>query len=176
MKRYGLLLLAFSALAPACFAQSVTSLQGRVTDPSGALIPHAHVKITLISTGAMREDDTNASGDFQFQQLMPGTYSVRVEALGFTPALRENVVLQVATPESLNVTLSVASSAQEVEVSASGAALLNTVDATLGNTFDSHQVSTLPIEGRNVVELLSLQPGVTFIGRIAGNTDTASCA
>ena len=53
--------------------------------------------------------------------------------------------------------------------------MLNTVDATLGNTFDSHQVSTLPIEGRNVVELLSLQPGVTFIGRIAaGNTDTDS--
>ena len=49
------------------FAQSVTSLQGRVTDPSGALIPHALVKITLVTTGAVREDDTNASGDFQFE-------------------------------------------------------------------------------------------------------------
>src|SRR5882762_160955 len=97
MKRLGLFLLFALAVSVPCDAQSVASLQGRVTDQSGAHVPHAHVKITLTATGAMREDDTNDSGDFQFQQLMPGTYSVRVEAPGFAPVLRENVPLQVAT-------------------------------------------------------------------------------
>jgi hypothetical protein len=178
------ILFSFSSLlflAPLfAIAQSSTSLQGRVVDSSGAVIPHAHVTVRLISTGATRADDTNNSGDFQFQQLMPGEYSIRVEAPGFAPSIRERVALQVSTPASLNITMSIAAEVQTTEVVSSEAVLLNTVDATLGNTFDSRQVSTLPIEGRNVVELLSLQPGVTFIGRtssgIAGNSDSDSRA
>lgn len=176
MKLHRLWLLVVFAIGLLCRAQSVTSLQGRVTDPSGAVVMGAHVKITLTSTGATREDQTNSNGDFQFQQLMPGTYNIAVDAAGFATAHRDGVVLQVSTPASLNIALTVAAAEQNTEVVASAALMLNTEDATLGNAFDSHQVSTLPIEGRNVVELLSLQPGVTFLGKNAGNSDTDSRA
>ena len=169
--RYVLFCIVFTALSS---GQAVTSLRGRITDPSGALVPQAHIKLTLVTTGATREDVSDASGAYQFQQLMPGTYSMKVDAAGFAPVLKEGVILQVATPATLDITLSVASAQQNVEVSASALPLLNTTDATLGNTFDSRQVSTLPIEGRNVVELLSLQPGVTFLGRNVGNSDDDS--
>ncbi len=174
MKLHRLCLLVVFAIGLLCRAQSVTSLQGRVTDPSGAVVVGAHVRITLTGTGATREDQTNSNGDFQFQQLMPGTYNVAIDAAGFATAIRNNVVLQVSTPGSLNIALAVAAATQSTEVDASEAELVNTVDATLGNAFDSHQISTLPIEARNVVELLSLQPGVTYLGKNAGNNDSDS--
>lgn len=174
MKLRGLVLSLIVLWSVVSLGQSVTSVQGRVTDPSGAVVPNARVQITLVSTGATREVVTNADGNYQFQQLMPGTYSLKVDASGFTSALKQNLVLQVATPATLDVALTIETSQQNVEVLSTQAPLLNTVDATLGNAFDSRQVSTLPIEGRNVVELLSLQPGVTFLGKNVGNDDSDS--
>src|SRR5581483_10884454 len=145
------------------FAQSVTSLGGHVTDPSGAFVPGA--EITLQSdTGATRSFTTNAIGNYQFQQLKPGQYSLRVSAAGFSPFTRENIELLVATPANIDVTMTISGAQQTVQVNAENVPLLNTTDASIGNAFNSRQVSSLPIEGRNVVELLSLQPGVSYIG------------
>ncbi len=174
MKLSSLFLIAVLACNLNLLAQSVTSLQGRVTDPSGAVIPNATLVITRNSTGAVRSVETNSDGNYRFPQLAPGTYSLRVDAPGFASAVRQGLVLQVATPATLDIPLIVAAAKQQVVVLSSDEPLLNTEDATLGNTLDSQQVSTLPIEGRNVVELLSLQPGVTFLGKDVGNTASDS--
>ena len=155
------------------FAQSVTSLRGHVTDPSHSVVQAAHVTLTSSSNGSVREQITDSSGAYEFLQLQPGTYSVSVTATGFRAAAQEGVQLLVATPATLDVTLSIATTQQNIEVRAEEP-VLNTIDATLGNAFDEQQVSALPLEGRNVVELLSLQAGVTFLGKNAGNSDDDS--
>lgn len=152
-------------------AQSVTSIRGRVTDATDAVVPGAHIVLTSAGTGAVRTGVSDPTGEYQFQQLMPGKYSLRVDATGFTSVVKENIALLVASPATLNITLKVEAANQTVDISESSQPLLNTTDATLGNAFDSKQVSTLPIEGRNVPELLSLQPGVVFLGKAGNSSD-----
>jgi hypothetical protein len=82
--------------------------------------------------------------------------------------------LLVSQPATVNVVLTVATTNSEITVSAGIQPVLNTTDATLGNAFEGQQILDLPIEGRNVPDLLSLQPGVTFLGRTDGNTGTTS--
>jgi hypothetical protein len=161
------LLLSLLAACPAhkLLAQATTSLNGRVTDRSGAVIPGASVKLTLPATGVAREATTDAAGQYQFSQLAPGRYTLSVSAQGFATSERTNMDLLVSQPATANVTLQLASVTEQVTVSSAEQAMLNTTDATLGNAFDSNQVSQLPLDQRNVPDLLSLQPGVTFLGR-----------
>ena len=151
--------------------QSVAILRGRITDGSGASVPGAAVKLTFASTGTTREVVADANGAYELPQLQPGRYSLEVTAKGFQPSRKEGLDLLVATATTVDVTLSVESVKQEVVVQGEAAVTVNTSDATLGNAFNEKQVASLPIEGRNVVELLSLQPGVTFLGKFAGNDD-----
>jgi hypothetical protein len=140
-----------------------TSIHGAVTDKTGAVISAA--KVTLLNTaqGSQREIDTNETGEFEFLALQPGTYSLVVEASGFRKFEQKSVQLLVNLPSTVNVLLEVGSSAQTVEV-VGQAQVLNTTDASLGNAFGENQVKQLPLEGRNVPDLLSLQPGVAYTG------------
>jgi len=165
--------LAVLLLCGVASAQSVTSLRGRVTDPSHAVVQGAHVALTSSSNGSVRELTTDSSGGYEFLQLQPGPYSLRVTASGFQVTVQEGLQLRVGTPATMDVTLSLAAEQQHIEVSGEEP-VVNTVDATIGNAFDQRQVNALPLEGRNVVELLSLQPGVTFLGKNAGNSDDDS--
>lgn len=155
----------FANLGERARAQATTSLGGRVTDKSGAIIPGAKVKLVLVSTSATRENTANSSGEFQFSQLAPGRYNLIVMATGFDPSEKDGMDLLVGQPATVNVTLAVATVTAQVVVTSDVGPTLNTTDATMGNAFDSQQVEQLPIEGRNVPDLLSLQPGVTFLGR-----------
>lgn len=153
-------------------AQNTTSLGGRVTDKTGAVIPGAAVTVTLVTTGAKRTDTTNSSGEFQFSQLLPGRYNLAVAAAGFTTAERNGMDLLVSQPATVNVSLAVASVTAQVTVSSDIQPVLNTTDATLGNAFNSQQVENLPLDARNVPDLLSLQPGVTYMGQTDDNNGT----
>jgi hypothetical protein len=146
------------------FGQASTSLGGQVTDSSGAIIPGASVKLTLTTTGATRTNTTGSSGEYQFSQLAPGRYTLTVSAEGFATVEKTNMDLLVSQPATVNVTMTVASVTTQVTVSTQ-APVLNTTDATIGNAFDIKQVESLPLDQRNVPDLLSLQPGVTFMGR-----------
>jgi hypothetical protein len=165
-------------------AQTTTSLGGRVTDASGAVIPGAGVKLTLVATGVSRSNTTTSSGEYQFSQLAPGRYTLDVTAAGFGSVEKTNMDLLVSQPATVNVVLPAASVQQEITVTSSVQPVLNTTDATLGNTFDGNQIASLPLSQRNVPDLLSLQPGVTFLGRSddvsgtqgVGNTSTDSRA
>lgn len=161
-------LFVFASLA---HGQSVAILRGRVTDSSGAVIGGAKIKLTLVNTGIVREIATDPSGAYEFSQLQPGRYTLEAFADGFQTTRRESLDLIVATTSTVDVTLGVLSVKQEVLVTGESAVAVNTSDATIGNAFNEAQVAQLPIEGRNVVELLSLQPGVTFLGKFAGNND-----
>ena len=163
MKRWCVFVLLF-CFASITLAQSVASLRGHVTDASGASVSGAKIKLTLANTGAVREVESDANGAYEFVQLQPGSYTLEASAEGFQSVRREALDLLVATASTVDVDLSVRSVKQEVLVSGEAAVTVNTSDATLGNAFNETQVSSLPIEGRNVVELLSLQPGVTFLG------------
>ncbi|MFT4113753.1 carboxypeptidase regulatory-like domain-containing protein [Silvibacterium sp.] len=136
-----------------------------MADSSGAIIPGATVKLTLESTSATRVNATNSSGEFQFSQLAPGRYDLTVSAPGFQSAEKTGMDLLVSQPATVNITLSVAAVTEQVQVTSNVQPVLNTTDATMGNAFEGKQVESLPIEGRNVPDLLSLQPGVTYMGR-----------
>ena len=152
-------------------AQSMTSLRGTITDASGAVIPQANVKLTQVSTGASRESKSNTDGMYSFPQLAPGTYRLSVSAPGFATIERSGLELLVSVPATVDIRLEVAGLEQSVQVQVTGAPPVNTSDASIGSAFNENQVSQLPIEARNVVELLSLQPGVIFLGG-RGNDDS----
>jgi hypothetical protein len=166
------------------WGQATTSLNGRVADASGAVIPDAKVTLVLQSTEAERNVATDSSGHYQFSQLTPGRYTLSVAAPGFATAERPNIDLLVSQPATVNIALAPATATQKVTVIAGTQATLNTTDATLGNAFNENQVQSLPLDQRNVPDLLSLQPGVTFLGRSddvngtqgVGNTSTDSRA
>ena len=158
--------------------QATTSLRGTVTDPSAAAIPNATVHLVSAQTGIERTASTGPEGNYEFLQVPPGTYRLIVEAPGFRKLERENVQLLVNTPATINVQLEVGRVTEIVSVRAE-APLLNMTDASLGIAFNENQVKQLPFESRNVVDLLSLQPGVAYTGNrpdIDRNTDTRSGA
>src|ERR1700733_6951516 len=140
-----------------------TSVHGIVTDKSGAVIAAATVTLSNPAQGFQRSVSSNESGEYEFLALQPGTYSFVVEASGFRKYEQKSVQLLVNLPTTLNVTLEIGSSTQTVEVSGT-AQTINTIDASLGNAFNENQVKQLPLEGRNVPDLLSLQPGVAYTG------------
>lgn len=144
-----------------------TSLNGDVTDPQGSAVAGAKVTATLAGNENGRSVETDSAGHYQFQALTPGTYNVRVEATGFRSSVQEHLELQVATAGKQDFKLELGSVAESVEVVGS-APTVNTSDATTGNPFDEKEVKELPFLARNIVNLLTLQPGVVF----TGNSDT----
>src|SRR5579871_1900648 len=163
--RFSLLL---ALMAPAIgLSQSAASLRGTITDPQGAAVSEAAINLTNTQTGLVRKTLTNASGEYQFLQLPPGAYSLSAEKPGFSSLSRSDVNLLVNTPTTLDLRMELGKTSESVSVSAE-ASTINTVDASVGNAFSEMQVRALPLQTRNVVELLSLQPGVTTDGEVLG--------
>ena len=157
-------LLAFQILS---FAQSATtSLRGTISDAKGLVVAGANVTLSSAATGFSRSTKTDGQGVYQFLEVPPAAYVLTVEAAGFAKLKRENVVLQVSSPATLPLTLQVQGGSVIVDVSGE-APQVNTTDATLGNNFNSRQLIDLPSEGRDPAAILSLQPGVVFIGSTA---------
>jgi hypothetical protein len=142
---------------------SFTSLRGSVTDSSGAVIPGATVSIANKATGLSSKQTANGSGEYQFQQVVPGTYVITVNGSGFGSQSKQADLL-VDQPATINFKLSVQATAVTVDVS-SEAETLNVTDASLGNSVNNATIQALPMEGRNVTDLLSLQPGVLYLGQ-----------
>ncbi len=163
--------------APGVWAQvGRTSLRGTIQDKSGGVVAGATVKLAEAALGVQRSIVTNTTGGYEFPALQPGTYSLRVEAAGFRAYDQKNIQLLVNDPATVNVTLEVGSASETVEVTALGQTI-NTTDASIGVAFGENQVKQLPLESRNVGDLLSLQAGVVYTGNnptIDQDTDTRS--
>jgi carboxypeptidase family protein len=150
--------------ASGVLAQSgTTSLHGVVSDQTHAAIVGAKVVIVNAQQGVERSTTTGSGGEYDFVGLAPGSYTLTVEMANFRKFEQKNLQLLISLPTTANVVLEVGSSAQTVEVSAQAAAL-NTTDASIGSAFGESQVKSLPLEGRNVPDLLSLQAGVAYTG------------
>ncbi len=154
------------------WAQNVGSLRGTVTDKTGAAVPDAIVIVTDLATNALRTTKTDDTGTFGFAQVNPATYKVEVAKDGFKKWVEARVTVLVATPTTLEVHLELGTMNQQVIVESAAVPALNTQDATVGNPFAEDEVKSLPFLARNVVNLLTLQPGVVT----TGNSDTDQLA
>ncbi|MCU1262005.1 MAG: TonB-dependent receptor, plug, partial [Bryobacterales bacterium] len=143
-----------------CGQTSTTQLSGTVYDNSGAVLPGSAVTVVNDATGATLKQLTNSAGLFAFPSMAVGTYTITVEMQGFKTTRRTNVTLVVGTPLTENITLELGDTHDVVKVEASTESV-NTSNATLGNVIEKQAVSTLPLNGRNPLNLVVLEPGVT---------------
>jgi Carboxypeptidase regulatory-like domain/TonB dependent receptor len=151
-------------LPAAMMAQTaVTALRGTITDQTGAVVAGARVTIIDPETGAKGERITDEHGNYDFEQIAPGKYAIRAQASGFA-TLEQTAELLVNQAGKVDFKLGVAQAAEETVEVLDTATALNTVDATVGTPFDTQQIQSLPFEGNNVLDLLSLQAGVLFLG------------
>ncbi len=152
-------LLALS-LTIAAFAQdSRGQIQGRLTDSSGAIIPGATVRATNSATNIGARAESNQTGDYIVPFILPGTYSVAIEAKGFKTWIREGVIVQVNDRVTLNAALEVGTATETVRVTAD-APLVDASSASLGTVVDQRRVGELPLKDGNPIMLSSLSPGV----------------
>jgi hypothetical protein len=161
---------AFGHLGLFLFIASVTwgqtgtsSLRGVVLDNSGAAVVGARITLVNASRGLQRATRSNNSGEYEFLALPPGTYTLTAEKDGFSKYEQTGLPLLVNVANSVTVKLQVGAVSSQIEVSAA-TETINTTDASLGNAFDENQVKQLPLESRNVPDLLSLQAGVLYTG------------
>jgi Carboxypeptidase regulatory-like domain/TonB dependent receptor-like, beta-barrel len=153
-----LLTAAVFLLCPLLALAQTASIQGRVTDPSGALVPGATVVVTNVDTGVRQTTTTNAQGVYTVPFLQPGNYSATVSHQGFDSATRSGIKLVINQIAGIDFTLQVGSARQTVSVSAD-AEILQTEDASVGQDVDTKTVSTLPLNGRDYTQLVTLAAG-----------------
>jgi hypothetical protein len=152
------------------WGQATTSVRGTITDASGGAVGGATVTITNAESRIERTATSGSDGSYQFLLLPPGMYKLAVSAQGFQGHEETGLQLLVNTPATVNVQLKIGASKDTVTVTAEEPAL-NMVDASIGNSFDEAQVRDIPLEGRNVPDLLTLQAGVSYTGNRVGDKD-----
>jgi Carboxypeptidase regulatory-like domain/TonB dependent receptor len=141
------------------FAQYGSSLQGVVTDQSGAAVANAKVTVTNQGTHVSRDTVTNGSGVYRISGLIPGTYTVEVEAPTFKKETSADVQVLAEAPRGLNVALTPGPTQEAVTV-VGGAPTLETENASVAGSIGAQQVENLPSFGRDPYELLRLAPGI----------------
>lgn len=152
--------LLFSLSAFALAQTSTGEVIGNVTDPSGATIPNATVKLVNLATKVETQTTSAQNGSFIFVNVRPGSYLLKVEASGFKIAQVSPVIVGVSQTVSQDVLLTVGDVSQTVEVSAS-TELVQRSTTELGTVIKERAVLDLPLNGRNFTQLLTLTPGVT---------------
>ncbi len=149
-------------IAGAAFSQAVNgTIVGTVTDASGAVVAGVKITLTEVNTRIVHGAQTNASGDFSFPDLPPGTYDVAAEMAGFKKEVKAGTVLEANNSPRVDLSLQTGDVTQTVEVSAT-AATLQTERADTGRTMDAQLVEELPLGvNRNFQNLLDLVPGTS---------------
>ena len=144
-------------------AQFSSALQGTITDSQQAFVPNATVRVTNTTTGVTREAMTSADGVYRVPSLGAGVYTVEVEKSGFLKAQRQSLRLGISETLRLDFTLEVSGVAETVTVE-SRAPLVETEQGRVSGRVDRTLLQEMPLSGRNLYNLLALQPGVTGRG------------
>jgi hypothetical protein len=157
-----LFVLCFTLLmdASALFGQAAGSFSGNVLDKSGSRVSGADVTVTSAATGLTRASKTDSVGHYLIPLLPVGTYTVRVDAAGFQSAASKDLVLQVQEARELDFSLSPAAVTTQVVVTGDAVAV-ETGNPSLGQVITAQQVSQLPLNGRDFVQLATLTAGAT---------------
>jgi Carboxypeptidase regulatory-like domain len=154
---------------------AATALRGNITDRTGARVAGAAITLTETTSGVRSTTKSDGKGEYVFSRLAPGRYSIAVSADGFAEQIKQAELL-VDQPANINFSLDVHGTSMDIDVSAE-VQTLNVTDATIGNAVNNNTIEALPMEGRNVPDLLSVQPGVLYLGRgINQNSDSRSGA
>ncbi len=138
--------------------ETTSAILGQITDSSNAVVPGATVTVVNRDTGLKRSAKTDEAGRFNFPQLKPGTYTVRVAAQGFEPQQADDVVSGLGQKQTVNLTLRVAQSKQTVEVT-SEAPIINTSNANTSTTLDARALENLPNPAGDMTYPLQFAPG-----------------
>lgn len=156
------------AFALPLLAQDAGTVHGAVVDSSGAIIPGAAVTALQVKTGTRRVTKTNNAGQYSLPQLAPGEYELTAEKDGFRKLVRGGLNLTTGQDASLDLSLSVGGASETVNVAA-GAELIDTAGSSLSTVIQGRQVVDMPLNGRNVLNLVTLVPGVIPQGSSSGN-------
>ena len=165
MKKLQLILLSLSllALSLGAFAQIQNGqFTGTVTDPSGAAISNAKVTVTNVGTNLSVTTETGPTGLYKFNELPAGTYQITAEAQGFKTVTNKALVLNAGTIQRADFSMQLGQTREVIEVTGEAAAV-NTEDSKLANTVAISQVANLPLNGRNVYDLIQLAPGAVNV-------------
>ena len=146
-------------LAPRVILAQDATIQGVVTDQSGARVASARIKVTNVGTGIAQTLETNTQGVYAVPFLTPGTYRIEAAKPGFATVTRENLKLDIEQTARVDLTLLLGSVTETVEVSAA-AALLDSQSSIVGQVIDNKQIIELPLNGRNYLELARLTSAV----------------
>jgi hypothetical protein len=170
----GLVCAAFAGaiLSASAFAQTSSSdIVGTVMDPAGSVVPDTALVLRNKDTNATLEAKSQSDGSYHFSQLVPGNYEITATAKDFKRFVAPDVILRVGTRTTVDVQLTVGDVTTTVEVTGS-AKLVKPDDATIGQVITNTSITSLPLNGRNFIQLAQLSPGVTIVG--AANSPSAS--
>lgn len=172
MRHCILICLCFCSMATLLFSQGSARISGAVTDPAGAIVVSAEVSLTNAATGQSRSMRTSAEGTYTFLDVTPGIYNLSAKAQGFKAFSQNGITVQVGNAITLNVPMELGSVTESLIIQGE-AALVNTQTSTVQQTVDQKRITELPLNGRNVLQLQSLLPGVVSVGTAGqfGNTN-----
>ncbi len=166
-----LVVTAIAGLSACClYAQTFGEVTGRVTDPSGAVIPGASVTLTNVNTNAVRKVVTTEAGAYTFPSIAPGFYRLRTELAGFKVAVSEPFEVQVQQVVRLDMVLQLGQVSETVEVAAT-ADLLQAENATLGAVVENKIITDLPLNGRSYLGLVAMAPNTNTLSPFAGQAN-----
>jgi Carboxypeptidase regulatory-like domain/TonB dependent receptor len=160
--------IAFMVLIPMALPGQETrgTILGRITDPTGALIPAVSVKATNTATGVTVTTRSNEAGNYVLPYLLTGTYTVQSEVSGFKKSVREGIQLRIGDAVEINIQMQLGNVAESVEVKGE-TPLLDTAASSLGQVIDRRRVVDLPSMGGNPMVLVLLAPGATYLTDMA---------
>jgi hypothetical protein len=167
-----LLLASIAALNVRLLGQNILgSIVGTIVDASGGSIVGAKVAVTNTGTGERRVGQSRVGGDYEFLNLVPGVYRVEVEQSGFKKATRENVEVTISGAVRADIAMQVGEMTQSIEVQAT-VQLLRTENANVSQVVPTRAIEETPVNGRNLMALTTLVPGVVSNGTTDGNAIT----
>ena len=161
MQRLSRLLVFLLAPGVCLLGQTLGTITGEVKDATGSVVVNAAVTATNTSTNVSRSTQSNEAGLYTFPGLVPGPYSVKVEASGFRAVIQNNIELQVQQTARIDFALEVGQVTETISVSGQ-AALLATENATVGTVIEERRITDLPLNGRSFFSLVALSPNVAY--------------
>ncbi len=166
-----LMLVGMWAVGPnRAFGQEASAVvTGVVSDPTGGAIAGAQIELRNVATAVVRTTTTNSDGAYTLVNVVPGPYTVRASAHGFSPVTQSQVTLEVNQTATFNFHLQVGGTSITVNVEAVAAAVESST-AELGTVVTTREVNDLPLNGRNFTQLLTITPGVANVNRDQSGT------
>src|SRR5271165_515099 len=152
---------------PASAQNATGSIGGTVTDASGAVIPGAKIVLKNEGDGVTRESVSNGAGFFNFVAVYPGSYTVTINAAGFTPWEETGLPLSQGANLSANAVLKIGTATTQVEVISAAVVPVPTDNGAASTTLNQHMITDMAIQGRDAAELIKIMPGMGMAGGLS---------